>query len=1399
MPAFTKKTVKAIAASQNWNRSIDTIPDGQIAVGINIRTGQQGEIVSRPGLTDFTSLAGTPGYVHSMSRLNNYSANLPFFTYVYVAGADTKLFVGKVTADFTNAAINPVKLPPAGATTTLSGNPLTMVDAQPLGGVSGWKYVGDSSQMLAVGYYPGDTPGTNMARALTMGLLPPVFNPAITLGAGGLLNGSYQWVCVFRRAPTAAVSNPSAASRYTQATPAAALVNQSAQFTLPTTPTDPQTGLADTNVLVDVYRFGGTVFRWAYIGSGASGTSFTDNIPDLAVNNAPAPGQVTDSVTGLSRFNTFKPFPIPDIARYSTANATASQVAGGDGTNTIWILTAGGTDTFNTGLLQGSAISINNKLFTVYQVRSATVVEIAEDATGTLIDAGTYPWAIPAGQLVMGQPCPHIWGPYGIGSQGFVIFGCGAANAPGTLFWTNGNDPDSTDIANSLVVTAPSEPLRGGCVFNGVPYVWSTERMFRIYPQFGTQQFYTQEIGGGKGLWLEWSLNVQSNSIADQSITWRGKDGIYNYTEGGGVGSLTDTNLYPFFPHENTAGSGIGTHVGAGNGAGTIFPFLNSSFAIPPPDDTQPKYHRLTWFQGVLYYDYVGLVSNVNHYLTAVFDARQSGGWISFDLYFGPPTGPGNVGPISRSSEIAANNLKVAVAGEIYDFGGADDSGDAISCTLITKQDDCGDERGQKLYGDLMFDADPGGAAALVVTPLYDYGTSTAASVTTLTGAGRAQTTTELSSTGLGILSRTLGFKVTWTQAGAATTLYQYVFSYVPKPEVIGLRATDKTDDGYTGAKYLRGFIVEANSFNSARKVNILVDDVAVTNPLTNTAVFTINAADQLELPYAVTPVVGYEFQVAIDASDVSTAGWELFQVRWVYEKWPDLARQSSAVLAPGGGRLCYIRGFTLPLDTNGNPVGFQLNGDNGVNLGLGGVTTTGKTGVPYAITIPLLAREVQFVPNAVVRAWYDEIQWDLEPWPELTEEVSPWLSPVGGKPCHLRGFTMPVSTEAATVIFKAQLDDGTIVTINPVEDTPTVVNSSLKAPVGFYFSVPVVVHSIQLQPQAGCRCWYNEIVWDAEPWPELELEYSPWIAPKGGRRAYLRGFTMPVDTDGRIVPFHVQLASGAVVTPVTNPAATTAKQKTTMDFSFQPPVVTSFLRIQPSATSGVRCWFDEVTWDAEQYPELDTEYSPVLNCGTPRAKFLQGVVLPIDTQGAPVSFIFVGDSGVVGFVSAAISTSGKQPVAFSWTPFITHDIQIIPSAPVSIFYDEAVWIFEPEPELAVIWQTPMMTHGLSGYMHQRLFWIAYVATAAVVFTRVLSNGTVEMYNLPSTNGSYQKSLLPALPSKFLAASYQISSASPCRVYMQDCELLTKDWGSDGAFQSMKMIGSPSVTKGADI
>jgi hypothetical protein len=912
MPEFQRKQNRFKHTGIQWNMPGDAIPDGQVAYARNVRVTQQGTVTQRPGLTSFASLGGQ--YTHSIARLNNFNTALVNFSYVYLVGqgnllgGNGKLFVGQTSSELTTGAINPIKLPGLGsaapATNTLSGNPLTMVDMAPRETQVGWKYIGDTTQNISVGYYPGDDP-TMMARALTMGMTPPV-NTAIPATAGaGLLIGDYQWIFAYRNMFTGARSNPSQPTRVTQAAPALTCATNAASFTLPVTPKDPQTNAADAHILIDIYRFGGTIFDWRYVGTGASGTSFTDNLPDASIETAATPPEITDPVTGVTRFNLFRPFIVQSNATYSTTNGTAAVAGTGK-----WTITAGGADVFNLNWLPGSVISINNRAWTIFQVQSTAVIEIVENATGSLVNATGYPWATATGTLTAGGAVSHIWGPYGTGSGGAFVFGCGGTVADaGTLYWCNGNDPDSTDLPNSLIVTSPSEPLRGGCIYDGTPFCWSTERMFRIYPGATAGQFTVQEIPGSKGLWAEYSLTVQSNGISDQSISWVGKDGVYDWSASAGLLNITDRDLYPFFPHDNQPGLPLSS----------LQPFITEPIPIFPPDlaGDNLKFHRLTWYQDELFYDFP---SGGGVYNTLLYDPTGERGFTSLDQYAGTSSALCS-SPLCRGIEIAASNLKVGIAGEVLDYTGLTDAGHSISCRLVTRQDDMGGARVQKLYGDYMIDA-AAGNATLTFTPLTALG-YTPITAQTFTNSARTQNIYPSSPNGLGVLSATFGLDVTWTASSTLPTLYQWEYAYVPKPEFTTYRATDKTDDGYNGAKFLQGLVIECDTAGVSRSVNLVVDGNIVKE-------LTVYANGQIELPFGIVPVIGSEFQ--LQPTDASQ--WQLYQVRWVWEPVPELVTnyttQPTNHDLPGyhylfDGYIAYQGGGTLTITTEYGSLSYAL------------------------------------------------------------------------------------------------------------------------------------------------------------------------------------------------------------------------------------------------------------------------------------------------------------------------------------------------------------------------------------------------------------------------------------------------------------------------------------------
>jgi hypothetical protein len=1287
MPEFKKKAAKFQHKGMQWNRPIDAIPEEQIVFGKNVRVTQQGTISERPGTTLFATLTGT--YIHSIARWNNFNTTLLNPTFAYVVGIDTGICVGDTAAHLQNAALNPIKLPPAGSTNTLSGNPLTMVDMAPSGTGLGWKYIGDNNLNFSVGYYPGDTTA-GMARAVTMGMTPPITPQTVpAVGAAGLLTGSYQWAFAYRNRYTGARSNPSAATRVTLAAPSLVLAAQAATLVAPTTPIDPQTGAADANILIDIYRYGGTIFDWRYVGTTTSGVTHTDNVADADILTAATPPEITDPITGVTRFNLYRPFVTQDNAVYSSTNGTITIEATGK-----YILTAGGTDVFNINWLPGQVISINNNAWTIQQVRSTTVIEITDNPGANLVSGSTYPWATFTGTLKAGVALPHIWGPYGTGSGGAYIFGCGGTVADsGTLYWTNGNDPDSTDLANSLIVTSPSEPLRGGCVYDGTPFVWSTERMFRIYPGTIAGQFTVQEIPGGKGLWAEYSLTVQSNSISDQSVTWVGKDGIYDFSNSGGLRSLTDRDLYPFFPHDNMPGVALGT----------LFPAFGISIGGPyyAPDysvDANMKYHRLTWFQGELFYDYVGLVPAIltKVFYTLVYDSRNAEGWVSVDQI--DTAGFHGANSNVRGVEIAANNLLIGSGFKLFNYTGTTDNTVDIACVVVTRQDDCGDPRGEKLFGDVLMDLNAGVNTGVTVYPTFNYGlTGTGVSVT-YTNASRSQSVQDLTATGLGWLSKTCGLSIFWSAGSVAASLYGYTYSYVPKSEKTSLRATDKTDDGYAGAKYLRGLCIEANCYGLNRTVDVVVDDVVV-------ATVNMLTATQLELPFAITPVVGSEFQ--LQPTDANS--WAVFSVRWTWEKWPD-----------------------------------------------------------------------------------------------LTIIQSPWMDLGTTKPKYMRGFTIPISGPAAPVLaFTATYEDGSagLTGVAPV-------SISQKSTAQYSFNPPILAHQIKLTPSTPCRVWYDEIKWDAEEWPELASLYGPVERLGDSGAKYLRGFELPIETNAAAVVMVLNYDSQpTAVTGVTAseifPAVTTAAlSKNVFPFNPVSPIIAHEFQLKSNLPA--RFWYGEVKWDYEPWPEFDTGKTAWMDAGTPGAKFMQGLVVSLDTGGLPVTFDLVYDGGSVAIGPLTTPAGRKTPVPWSYlTPFIAHEFQLSPRTPCRIWYEEIKWVWEPVPELVTTYTTQATDHDLPGYHYLFDAYIAYIGSSDAPIFQVVTEYGTDTYTLPVSNGVYTRAYVLLHPRKAKWRSYSFFSSGGIRLFLKDCEVRAKNWTDKGqypsSFQSLHPFGDESRIKGAAI
>lgn len=273
--------------------------------------------------------------------------------------------------------------------------------------------------------------------------------------------------------------------------------------------------------VIDWFRYGGALARWQYVG-----TSENDDSPLVEFGDPMADSEIDGGE--VLRTDLFQPWPSFDLPRTGIAvlAGTALQRVSGDFFNPDWAA--------------DSAIIVNGRATTLYRSPTSTTRAEVVDNCG---DGATVEWSMPAPTL-LAQALPAIWG--GPVNNVYFLFACGDPADPGVLHWSHGNDPDSTSPDNTLVVTSPSEPLMNGVFFDGQPYVFSTEKLYRLVPDFGgVATFRAVETACTKGLWGRWAF-----CVAPEGIYFLAKDGIYLTAAGGEAINVSAEDLAIMFPQD---------------------------------------------------------------------------------------------------------------------------------------------------------------------------------------------------------------------------------------------------------------------------------------------------------------------------------------------------------------------------------------------------------------------------------------------------------------------------------------------------------------------------------------------------------------------------------------------------------------------------------------------------------------------------------------------------------------------------------------------------------------------------------------------------------------------------------------------------------------------------------
>jgi len=649
----------------------------------------------------------------------------------------------------------------------------------------------------------------------------------------GTIMPPYAYRYSYRSTITGDRSNPSPPTR-AGVTPRRGRVNLSV---LPST--DPQCDV------IDFWRFGGALARWAYVGTtpnDAAASPFVNTFDDDMADRQIDGGQEI-------RTDLYQPWPTSDLPRTGTCNVA--------GTAVQWV----SGDLFDLDWAADSAIIINGRATQLYRSPSSTTFLEVVDNCGSGVGV---PFSLPSPTLLH-QNLSRIFG--GFINDVWFTFAVGDPNDPGVLHWSHGNDPDASSDVNTLYVSNADEPLLNGYVDDGIPYVHSTKRLYRVLPD-GQGGFIAQETNCQRGMWSPWFCCKHP----DGGWFFGHKDGIY-YTRGGGVAeTLTLPDLQPLFPQEGTTPEAIRN--------------------LSPVDFAQTDRLRLSFVDQVLYFDYLD-TEGESH--TLVYEPKYNR-WTPDAYAVGVVVRNSEDGPEVHDQIIASvdGNLRQVDATSLIDVA-TDGALTDIPWALWTPWDHGEDPRSHKQYGDAILDMNPGGSLFGVnVTPVVVNGNIALATVNLGSGDTLRNTYLIDLSGGIGYYSRNFGLLIEGVVQACDTQrplLYLWEPAFIIKGTSVVRRATDWEDLGYKGAKFIQGVVLRANTFGLQKLLQVEYDgslsspQVALTLPIFHDGEQSIAYPEQ---------DIGWQPFIAelVRLHGVDDVEWVLQDWRFVWEPAPEAATQ---------------------------------------------------------------------------------------------------------------------------------------------------------------------------------------------------------------------------------------------------------------------------------------------------------------------------------------------------------------------------------------------------------------------------------------------------------------------------------------------------------------------------
>jgi hypothetical protein len=196
-------------------------------------------------------------------------------------------------------------------------------------------------------------------------------------------------------------------------------------------------------------------------------------------------------------------------------------------------------------------------------------------------------------------------------------------------------------------------------------------------------------------------------------------------------------------------------------------------------------------------------------------------------------------------------------------------------------------------------------------------------------------------------------------------------------------------------------------------------------------------------------------------------------------------------------------------------------------------------------------------------------------------------------------------------------------------------------------------------------------------------------------------------------------------------------------------------------------------------------------NGGYSGTKWLQGFRLRGDTFGLAKDFQVELDGGTPS-ETFTFTANGEQVVTFWLTnPAVAHEFRIRGIDP-DLWRNMGVeWIFEPEPEMAAVWETQVTSFSLPFFSHIRDMMIAHRSTTDITMIITIDNIGYN-YTIPNGGGNRIRSYLPAQGVKGKYHKFRFTSSAPFGLWITDMEVKVGPWGRTDSYTTQRPFGDIS-------